>query len=201
MNIFLEPNVAYLILVAGFFLAILALFSPGSGILEVSALFAILLAGYAVLNLPFNGWALGILILGVFPFIIAVRRSGRAIYLLPSLIALVVGSVFLFRTPTGGSIVNPFLALIASVLVSGFLWLATRKVLEALALRPVQDPHRLVGAVGETRTAIGQEGTVYVGGENWSARSRTPIPPNTRVRVLSRNGLVLEVEPLELPAQ
>src|SRR5512138_1228702 len=98
MEILLEPNVAYLILVGGFLLAILALFAPGSGVLEVAAFFALFIAGYEVYNLPINWWALLILLLGVFPFLIAVRRSGRLVYLAVSLAALALGSVFLFRT-------------------------------------------------------------------------------------------------------
>jgi membrane-bound serine protease (ClpP class) len=89
--------------------------------------------------------------------------------------------------------------LISSTLSVGFLWLIATKTLQAMALKPSQDLDRLIGAIGETRTAIGDEGTVYVGGENWSARSLAPIPPNTRVRVLRRHGFILEVEPMSQP--
>ena len=195
MNILLDPNVAYLILVGGFLLAILALFAPGTGLLEVAAFFALFLAGYAVYNLPINWWALVILLVGVFPFLIAVRRSRRLIYLAISLVALILGSVFLFRTPTGAAAVSPWLAILASVLTVGFLWIAGTKTLQAMAMRPSQDLSRIIGAVGETRTPLDPEGTVYVKGENWSARSTVAIPPNTRVRVLRREGFVLFVEP------
>ncbi|MDD5371778.1 MAG: NfeD family protein [Anaerolineaceae bacterium] len=197
MEILLNPNVAYLVLVCGFLLAILALLSPGTGLLELGAFFVLFLAGYAVYNLPINGWALVILLLGVFPFLVAVRRSGRMLYLVISLAALVVGSAFLFRSNSWAPAVNPLLALVTSSLTVGFLWLIANKVLQAMALKPSQDLDRLIGAVGETRTAVGDEGTVYVGGENWSARSLSPIPPNTRVRVLRRQGFILEVEPVK----
>ena len=195
MQILLDPNVAYLILVGGFLLAILALFAPGTGVLEVSAFFVLFLAGYEIYNLPINWWALVLLLLGVFPFLIAVRRSRRIAYLIVSLVALVLGSVFLFRTPTGGAAVNPFVATIASVLSVGFLWLAASKTLQAMAMRPTQDLSQIIGAVGETRTPLDPEGTVYVKGESWSARSNMVIPANTRVRVLRREGLTLFVEP------
>lgn len=195
MQILLDPNVAYVILVGGFLLAILALFAPGTGVLEVAAFFALFIAGYEVYNLPINWWALLILLLGVFPFLIAVRRSGRLVYLVISLAALVLGSVFLFRTASGAPAVSPVLAIIASALSVGFLWLAGSKALQAMAMRPSQDLSRIIGAIGETRTPLDPEGSVYVKGENWSARSTVPIPSNTRVRVLRREGLVLFVEP------
>jgi len=47
---------------------------------------------------------------------------------------------------------------------------------------------------GEARTDILAEGSVYVNGEDWSARSKTLIPAGSKVLVLRRNGLVLEVE-------
>ena len=74
MNLLLDPNVAYVILVVGFVLGVLALFTPGTGILEIGALFAIFLAGYAVYSLPINLWALILLVVGVIPFLIALRK-------------------------------------------------------------------------------------------------------------------------------
>ncbi|HEY3344466.1 MAG TPA: NfeD family protein [Anaerolineaceae bacterium] len=197
MNILLDPNIAYLILVGGFLLAILAVFAPGSGFLEVGALFAVGLAAYAAYNLPINPWALALLVLGVFPFVIAVRRSHRLIYLGFSLAAMAVGSAFLFRTPTGAPAVNLVLAVVVTLVTLPLLWVVTRKTLVALEMRPSQDLGRLIGEIGEARTALMPEGTVYVGGEAWSARSRLPVQRNAQVRVLSRTGLVLDVEPVE----
>jgi membrane-bound serine protease (ClpP class) len=194
MEILLNPNVAYLVLVAGLLLAILALFSPGTGFLELGAFLALLLAGYSIIYLPINGWALVILALGVFPFLLAVRKSGRGIFLLASILALVIGSVFLFRTETGGPAISPALATVVSVITTLFLWIVARKSLEAIEIRPMHDLDTLIGSVGVTRTQVREEGSVYVDGENWSAHSRTPIPPNTPVRVIRRDGLILEVE-------
>ena len=120
MNIFLDPNVAYVLLVFGFMLAILAVLTPGTGILEVAGLFALGLAGWAIYILDVNLWALVILILGVFPFLIAVRRSGQLIYLAVAIGALVVGSLFLFRGEGLRPAVNPFLAWSARSFPAGF---------------------------------------------------------------------------------
>ena len=58
MDILLNPNVFYLLLVAGVLLAIMALFSPGTGVLELGAFFVLLLAGWGVYKLPIHLWAL-----------------------------------------------------------------------------------------------------------------------------------------------
>lgn len=198
MNILLDPNVAYLLLVGGMILAILALFTPGTGVLELGAVFLILMAGYAIYNLPVNAWALVVLILGVFPFIIALRRWHQWPLLIISLIALVTGSAFMFRTPQGGPAVYPVLALIVSLLAVSFLWFAGRKGLEA-AEQPTASLDDLLGMVGKTRTPVLSEGAVYVGGEEWTARSQIPIPAGASVRVVGRDGLVLLVEPVTPP--
>jgi membrane-bound serine protease (ClpP class) len=194
-DILLNPNVAYLLLVAGFTFATLSLLSPGTGLLEIGALFSILLAGWGIYNLPVNWWALGLLLLGVFPFLLAVRRSGRLIYLGISILALVAGSAFLFRGEGWRPAVEPVLALVVSALVSGFFWVVVRKALEAERVRPSHDLGALVGLPGEAKSEIHAEGTVQVAGELWTARSEQVIPDGARVRVTGREGFILDVEP------
>jgi len=205
-NFLLDPNVVYLILVAGFLLAVLALLSPGTGILEGAALLTLLLAGFAVYNLvtvgnlTINLWALVILAVGVLPFFYAMRKSHHLIYLAISIAALVVGSVYLFHTPGQPwyvPAVNPLLALVVSILLGSFLWFATRKVLEAEARPPVHNLKDLIGLIGETKTNVHSEGSVQVDGELWSACSDQPIPDGTQVRVVSREGFTLKVEPVK----
>ena len=196
-KILLDPNVAYLLLVGGVLLAILALLNPGTGILEVSALFALILAGWAVYNLPINPWALLVLLLGVFPFLLAVRRSRRLIYLALAILTLVIGSAFLFQGEGWQPAVHPVLALVVSALAGGFVWLVVTKSLEAVMARPDHDLNRLIGAIGEAKTDIYMEGSVQVAGELWSACSLKPIPAGAPVRVVKMNGFVLEVEAVE----
>jgi membrane-bound ClpP family serine protease len=196
MENLLDPNVAYLILMVGVVLAIMALFAPGTGVLEVGALFMLFLAGWEISQQAINLWALLLLVLGVIPFILAVRKSHRLIYLVFALIAFVLGSAYLFRGATWWQPgVNPILAVITSLIASGYLWIATTKVLESDRLRPRHDLGRIIGDVGEARTDISTEGSVQINSELWSARSSVPIPSGTKVRVVKREGFILEVEP------
>jgi membrane-bound serine protease (ClpP class) len=193
-NIFLNPNVVYLFLVGGFSLAMMAILTPGTGLFELSAFFSLLLAGYGVYNLPINYWALVVLLVGVFPFIWAVRRSGRTIYLGISILALVVGSAYIFKGDRWWvPAVNPVLALVTSLLVGGFFWIVTRKTLEADAIPPSHSMNNLIGALGEAKSEIHQEGSAQVLGELWAVRSENPIPEGSIVRVTGRDGFILEV--------
>ena len=107
MNFLLDPNIAYLILLGGVFLAMLSLASPGTGLLEIGAFFCIALAGYAIYNLSFNWWALFLLGLSIVPFVYAIQKRGRELYLAISILLLIVGSVFLFPRTADQAIVHP----------------------------------------------------------------------------------------------
>ncbi len=198
MEVLLNPNVTYLILIVGVVLAIMALFAPGTGILEIGALFVLFLAGWGISQQAINLWALVILILGVIPFIVAVRRSHKLVYLVVALVAFIIGSAYLFQGEKWylpG--VNPILAILTSGIASGYLWIAATKVLETEKMRPRHDLGKIIGDVGEARTDIYNEGSVQIGAELWSARSEVPIPSGSKVRVVKREGFILEVEPDE----
>jgi membrane-bound ClpP family serine protease len=87
------------------------------------------------------------------------------------------------------------LAGLATLGTLGFFWLVIRKAAQAQQAEPVFDPNRVLGKVGEARTALEPIGTVYVSGELWTAHAAAPIGPGTRVRVAKVNGLILEVVP------
>ncbi len=200
MTFLLDPNVAYLVIVAGFLLMLFAILAPGTGMLELGALFLLIVSGWQIYNLPINIWALVILVVGLIPFIQAVRRKNWQTNLALAALTFVVGSSFLFR----GEVwylpaVNPILAVVVSLLGGGLLWVMTSKVLEAGVATPAHDLGILVGAIGEARTDVEYEGSVFVGGEMWTARSEKMIPAGALVRVLAREGFVLIVEAADAP--
>ena len=194
MEFLLNPNIAYLFLLGGVLLAMLALASPGTGLFEIGAFFCLVLAGYAIYNLSFNWWALLLLGLSIIPFVYAIQKPKREPFLALSILLLVIGSIFIFPRTENQAFVNPVVAVIASALVAGFLWIAVRKALEASSARPTHDLSGLIGQVGEARTRINDEGSVFVAGELWSARSEEPIPAGSSIRVLRREGFILVVE-------
>ena len=194
MDFLLDPNVAYLILLGAVLLVMLSLATPGTGLFEIGAFFCILLAGYAIYQLSFNWWALVLLGLSIAPFVYALQKPKREPYLALSILLLVVGSVFIFPRTENQAVVNPLVAVVASGLVAGFLWIAVRKSVEAAGIRPSHDLDGLIGRIGEARTKVEEEGSVQVDGELWSARSEKTIPAGSTIRVLRREGFVLIVE-------
>ena len=195
-NPLLDPNVIYILLVSGLFFAMLALISPGTGLLEISALFVLLLAGYGIYQLPVNAWALGMILFSVITFMVSLRRQKYWMWSLlgVSAAALISGSIFLFRSEDSTPAVHPALAVIASLSSLGFLWWVARKTLEAISRRPTHSLEVLIGMTGKALTEIHHEGDVYINGEEWTARSDEVITAESTVRVVRRDGLVLLVE-------
>ena len=197
MEFLLDPDVAYLFLLGAVFLALMAIATPGTGFFEIGAFFCFALAGYAIYNLSINFWALIVIGLGVVPFVYALQKSKREWALALSILLLIVGSVFMFAREGGLPAVNPLLAAIASALTAGFLWIATRKSMEAAFAAPTHDLGVLIGLEGEARTDIHEEASVQVGKELWSARSEKQIQAGSKVRVVRRDGFVVVVEKQE----
>lgn len=197
MDILLNPNIAYLVLAFGLMITVLAILSPGTGLLEAAAVLVLILVGWLVYNLSFNAWALLLLLIGIVFFIMAVRRPRQPIYLIVSIITLVVGSAYLFPGDKWWQpAVNPILALLVSAGLVGYFWIVYHKIMEARQRPPRLDLQSLIGMQGEAKTKLDDktEGTVLIGSELWSARSFESISPGARVRVVKRDGFILEVE-------
>ena len=194
MNTFVNPDIAYLLLMIGSILLMMALVTPGTHLLEGGALLMLAAAGYEVFGLGFNWWALIILVLALVPFIYSIRKPGREWALALSILALIVGSLYLFPGKGALPAVNPFLAVVISLLSAAFLWMVVRKGMQAIRAHPMQDLQTLIGQSGQARTEVHDGGSVQLVSELWSARSEASIPAGSRVRVVGREGFVLVVE-------
>jgi len=193
----LFPNLLYLVLVAGIWIAALAVVSPGTGVLELLALAALGAAGVGTLFAPLNAWALLLLLAGAVFFVLSLRFIKPEIGLILSALSFSIGSTFLFQPKQGIVAVHPVLALVVSLLTIGYFWLAVRNTLLAQLSRPTIDLSRLIGATGEVRTPLDPQGSIYALGELWTAQSDQPVQPGEHVKITARDGLILTVEPID----
>jgi membrane protein implicated in regulation of membrane protease activity len=199
MELLFNPNLIYLLMMGGILLALLALLTPGTGLLELGAVLVLILVGIELFNMEINLWPLALVVIGAALYVLAIARKGDPLLLAAGLIIIFIGAALIFRGPNGGFAVSPWLVLVVSVIEGGFLWIVSRKVVYAAGKPPIQDLEKLIGRMGEARTRIIADGTVYVAGEEWSARSREPIPRGANVRVVGRDGFTLLVEQVPLP--
>jgi membrane-bound serine protease (ClpP class) len=197
MDLLLNPNLAYLLMMGSILLALLALLTPGTGVLELGAVIALLLVGVQLFNLPINLWALGVILVGAALYAVAIVRRGDPVLLASGIVVIFIGAGLVYRGENSLIGVSPWLILLVSVGEGSILWVVTQKVLHAAVSPPLQDMNYLIGSQAETRTFVQDEGTVYADGEEWSARSETPIPAQTAVQIIGREGFTLLVAPWE----
>lgn len=191
-------SVFYLCLVLGVWTAAMGVATPGTGVLEVFSLLLLTGASVGMLVWPVNAWALVPLVLGVGALVFSVvRRRTSPWWVLGSAVLLSLGSIFLYENAQGGPAVEPVLAVLMTALTVGFFWFGVRRGIEVQLAAPTVDADIVIGQVGEARSPVHRSGTVYVGGELWSARSEAPIQAGQRVRVLALDGLVVDVEAVE----
>jgi membrane-bound serine protease (ClpP class) len=196
MNPIIDPNIAYVLLVTGFVLSVLALLTPGTGIVEIIGLFSMILAGYGIISNPTHYWAF-IILVPFLPLIYVYRKTINNYYLIFSIVSLNLGSFLIFKSESGGFAVSPLLAIVVTLLNAPILWIVVKKIIDAIDRTPDFDPGNIIGKEGDARTNVFKDGTVYVSGEEWSARSEIKIGKGEKVKVISKEGLVLWVEKID----
>ena len=187
-----DPNIIYLMLLFGLWLAAIAIYLPGSGVLEIAALGYLAFEVFLLTRLPTNWVAVIILVVGVLGFLtmpLLLPKAAR--YALGGLALQTIGGLTLFY----GQPVS--IAVIA--LTVGVSFVYHRYVLMPILRRhrelstPSEDDS-LIGARGRVIKALDPVGTVQVRGEPWTARSDRPLQPDEEIVVLEREGLQLYVE-------
>ena len=194
MNQILNPDIAFVLLEFALLVTIFALLAPGSGVLEIVSLILLFLVGYSVANLPVNTWAIILVLTGIIAVIVMFRLKTRWYLIAGSIAVLIAGTVFVFRGENAVFGVNPLVAGLGAIGLAAFVWIIGRNISTASRQKPYTDPDRLVGMIGSATTSISNEGSVYVNGEDWSAKSDEPIPLGSQIKVIQRNGLVLKVK-------
>ena len=194
LNFLLDPDVAYVVLVLAFVISILAMLAPGTGILEVVALAALVAAGYGIANNPVNTWAFIPILAGTVLIFVTMRRTSRWFYLAAAIAILVIGTAFLYKGSAGIFAADTMLVFLVSASMGVFIWIIGHYTRKAFNQKTTRDLSRLIGMTGRATTDIHMSGSVHVNSEEWSAISDKPIPAGSTITVIECNGLVLKVE-------
>jgi membrane-bound ClpP family serine protease len=200
MEFLISPNVAFVLIVAAVVLFMATLVNPKSTMLRIGMVLCLLAAGYELVHLRGNPWALMVLASSPLPFFALTRQTrSHPALLVITILMLTVGSVFLFVDQNGRPAVNYLLAGWISIVCGEFVWITAGRKQNAEGTRISDVPDAMVGLTGNVRTEIEAHstGSVEVEGEVWMARSKTPIPVGSTVRILRRDGAVLTVKKVE----
>lgn len=189
-----DPNVAYLLLLAGMYGLIYELANPGVFFPGVVGTISLLLAFYGFQVLPINYSGLALLILGIGLMVSEVFVPSFGSLGIGGIIAFAAGSLILFDEEYL-RISRPLIFGTTLVSAACILWLVTR----LLFLR--RQPSRtggeaLAGMTGVVSEDFCHNGRIVLCGESWQATYDNCLKKGDKVRVTQVNGLILTVEKL-----
>ncbi len=191
-----NPGMALILMMIGIYGLIFEFSSPGLAGPGVIGAICLLLAAYAFQLLPINYAGLGLILLGVAFIVAEAFVPSFGILGIGGAAALTIGAVILFDADTSGSYALPLSFIVTIGAVSSGLVFATVAFALRARRRPVvSGSEELIGAQGIALDDFEKEGWVLVAGEHWQATSTHGLQRGQSVRVKSRTGLTLVVEP------
>jgi membrane-bound serine protease (ClpP class) len=197
-----DPNVAYLLLLFGFYGILFEIWNPGFIFPGVAGGICLLLALAALSVLPVSYAGLALIVLGIALMIAEVFVAGTMVLGIGGAIAFVVGSVFLFdpgNVPFRFGIDWPVIAA-ATLMTIGFMALVLGFAVKARRRPVITGIEQMIGSTGEVVEWSGVRGRIHVHGEMWQARmpvTATPPEKGSRVRIVALDGLTAVIEPVQ----
>jgi membrane-bound serine protease (ClpP class) len=201
LNILIDPNLLYLLFLAGIVGIGYEVFHPGVILPGTLGGVALILALFGFSVVPINLAGVALMIFGVVLLGLEAWVSAHGLMGLSGVIAIAAGGLMLFRTPGEG--VSPFLVIGMSVVAGVLLAFVATKVVQARH-RPVTaggGSLTLVGRTAVVRTRLQPRGQVYLHGELWQAEAPEgeDVDPGREVVVEGVDGLTLRVTPAPAP--
>ncbi len=194
----ISPSIAYFLIVVGLALIVFEFYTASIGLAGLVGALCLIGAFVGFSHLPVHWWALGLLFVSLFGFAIDVQAGGLGIWTLIATVCLVTGSWFLYG---GASPLRPswwvFVVVIGGTML--FMIGGMTAMIRSRFSTPTVGREGMVGEDGVAEVAVDPDGVVLIRGARWRARTNraTPIEAGQPVKVVSVEGLVLEVEPPE----
>ncbi len=195
-----SPPVAYLLFIIGLALLVFEFFTAGVGVAGVVGAASTILGCYGLAALPTRGWAVAMLLAAIVAFAIDVQVGVPRFWTGVGVALFSLSSWFLFRPVPGTSLRPSWITLIAGVggMLLAFI-VGMPSMVRTRFATPTVGREWMLGEVGEAVDDVSPDGVVLIGAGRWRARTNraTPIKAGQPVRVVSIDGVTLEVEPLE----
>ena len=168
-----DPNVFFLLLIVGALGLYTEFTHPGVVAPGVFGGICMLLALYAMQILPVNIAGVLLIILALALFILEAKFTTHGVLLLGGVISMLLGAMFLIRSPLTPAGVSFGVALAATLPFAFLSVFLMRLVLKSRKWKTATGKEELLGEEGIVTSAVpaGGEGMIRVHGELWRARS------------------------------
>ncbi len=190
-----HPNIAYLLMIFGFYGIFFELRSPGAVFPGVFGAICLVLAFFALQVLSMNTAGFMLIILAFVFWILEAFIPGFGVLAAGGLVSFVLGSMMLFKTPE----VKVSLGLIITMAVCTglFLFVGLGLAFKTRLTKATTGQQGLVGEIGTAVNPLNPEGQISVHGEVWKAVSSKPVRKGEKVVITAVKGLEVRVEKIK----
>jgi membrane-bound serine protease (ClpP class) len=195
LSVLADPNVAYLLMMAGLLGLYVEFTNPGVMFPGVAGGICLLLALTAMQVLPLNYGALALIGLGIALLVAEAFLPTFGIVGVGGFVSFVLGSLFLFDSGEAGDEVRVAWSVIlgAGGGLAAFVLLVGAVVARRRVGPPRLGAEGMIGVIGTAVGPLAPAGTVRVRGEYWTAECDEVVDPGTSVEIVAVEGLRLRV--------
>lgn len=193
LNALADPNIAYLLMMAGLLGLYMEFSHPGVIFPGVAGAICLILALTAFQVLPINYAGLGLIFLGIALLVAEAFVPSFGVLGIGGVISLALGSFFLFDTEGSDLVVDRSIIFAAVGTLGAFVLAVSYLVFRSQQSKPSLGMDGLVGEVGEVKSKLSPSGKIFVHGEYWNAQADGEIDVGEKVQVVGYEGMNLKV--------
>ncbi|HEX6181561.1 MAG TPA: nodulation protein NfeD, partial [Chitinophagaceae bacterium] len=197
LNILSDPNIAYILLMLGFYGILFELYNPGAILPGIIGVIGLILGFYSLHTLPINYAGLFLIVFGIILFLLEIKITSYGMLTIGGVISLLLGSMMLIRDDPSFEFARISLSVIISTTVVSaiFFVFIIGMGLRAQRKKPVTGLDGFLREIGTALEPLDPEGTVQVHGEIWQAESTGPrIEKGEKIRITAIKNFKLYVE-------
>ncbi len=196
LSVITNPNIAYILLLVGIYGLILEFSNPGAIVPGTIGAISLLLALYSLQLLPINYAGVALILLGIALMIGEAYQPSFGILGMGGVVAFVIGSVIMMDTEAPGFGIDLSVILTFAISSAVVFILLVGMAIKSRRRPIVSGSEQLLGATGIAMDDFDNTGMVFVHSESWLAKTAAPLHKDQRIRVVSLDGLTLNVEPV-----
>jgi membrane-bound serine protease (ClpP class) len=193
INIIADPNIAYLLLMAGILGLYMEFSHPGVIFPGVAGAICLILALISLQLLAFNHAGLVLILLGIALLIGEAFMPSFGVLGIGGVISLALGSFLLFDTQDSTIGVDPSIIFTAVATMASFVLAISYLVYRSQKAKPTLGFDGMLGEIGDVREKLNPAGKVFVRGELWNAEADGEIDMGEKVEIVGYQGLNLKV--------
>lgn len=199
-----NPNVAFLLLIFGFYGILFELHSPGWGVGGTLGVICLVLAFFGLAVLPVNYVGLGLIALALALFVAEAFVTSYGFLSLGGIVCFVLGGLMLVESSAGFQRVSLGVLVPVALATAGITFFLVGSIWKAHRGRVQTGGEALTGAEAVAledfaATANGYGGMVRVQGELWKAVAPASVAAGHTLEVRGQEGLTLMVQPASPP--